>query len=121
MAAFGGGWLVYGRGPFGCAQGRRPYLPFGLVRIRSDVLGKWFAVRPNSAVFKVFFLPDGDGALESVDEPATRVECGGAMRRSDDDENTGFADFDPPQAVHDCGVANLKVLERSGNERSHFL
>src|SRR5579884_404294 len=62
-----------GRGPFDFAQGRRPS-PH-----KSGYVRKRFAIRPDRAIFKMFFLPDGNGSFESVDHPAARIESGRAV------------------------------------------
>ena len=61
--------------------------------------GRKLAVGPNGPVFEVLFFPDGDGALESIDGEAARVEGCGAVRRADGDKHTGFANFEPAEPV----------------------
>src|SRR5947209_14094631 len=43
------------------------------------------------------------------------------MRGSDDDEDTGFADFDPAQAMDGRYVSNRELTERTGDQRIHLL
>src|SRR5438105_7358487 len=38
-----------------------------------------FAIGPNRAIGEVFFFPDRNSSLKSIDEPAAGVEGGGAM------------------------------------------
>ena len=42
---------------------------------------KGLAIRPDRAILKIFFFPDGYGALECVNEPAAAIESGCTMRR----------------------------------------
>src|SRR5713101_5406343 len=61
---------------------------------------EWLAIRPDRAIFEVFFFPDGNGLLEGVDDPAAGLKCGSAMGRGHHDQNAGLADFQPPQTVY---------------------
>src|SRR5256885_8954566 len=79
------------------------------------------AVGPHGAVLEVLLLPDGDSALESINQPAASVECGRAVRRCDRDQHAGFADLQAAQAVHDGYIANLEFRQRLAGQRLHFL
>ena len=67
------------------------------------------AVGPDGAVGEIFFLPDGNGALERVDGEAARVECGGAVGCADSDEDAGLADFETAEAVRYGNAVDGKV------------
>src|SRR5215475_7684374 len=88
---------------------------------RAYMLGKRLAIGPDCAIFEIFLLPDWNGALQRVNQPAARLECGGAMGGKDRDQNATFADLDPPQAMHHGQVANGKTLARSTGKFPQFL
>src|SRR4051812_50154211 len=67
-----------------------------------NVGGKGLSIRPHDAILEVFLLPDGDGALQGVDEPAAGVECGTTMGGCDDDQNAGFSNFETSEAGDEC-------------------
>ena len=62
----------------------------------TDFGGEGFAIGPDRSIGKIFLLPDGNGPLQSVDQPAAGVECGGAMGRGNHDQHAGFANLQPP-------------------------
>src|SRR5580658_6308421 len=62
--------------------------------------GKRLAIGPNCAILEIFLLPDGDGALEGIDEPAAGVKCRRAMGGCDDHQHAGFANLQPSQPVN---------------------
>src|SRR2546430_13870591 len=89
--------------------------------LHAQIIGKWLTIRPNSTICEMFFFPDGNGALESINDPARGVVCCGAMRGGDDDENTGFANFESAETMGNGGVANLELPKRLSDHRFHLL
>src|SRR6266568_5118576 len=85
-----------------------------------DLVRKRFAVSPNRAILKIFFLPDGHSAFESIDQPATSVERRGTMGGRDHNENADFTDLKVSQAVNDGRIANVKLRERLRCQRLHL-
>jgi len=82
--------------------------------------GREFAIGPDGAVFEVFFFPDGDGALESVNGEAASVEGGGAVGRADGDEDAGLADFEAAEAMDDDDAVNFIFFVELGGDLAHF-
>src|SRR5437899_8903718 len=80
-----------------------------------------FAVRPDGAFFEVFLLPDGHGALKRVDEPAAGVEGSRAVRGGYHNQHAGLANFQPPEAMDDGGIANLEPDKRLLGQFFHLL
>ena len=70
---------------------------------------------------ELLLLPDGDGFLEGVDDPAAGVEGGAAMGGGDGDEDAGFADGEAAEAMDDGDVADGEVLDGLGAEKMHLL
>ncbi len=68
--------------------------------------GRQLSIGPHRTVFEILFLPDGNGAFESVDGVAAGIEGGGAVSGAYGDEDAGFADFEAAQAV-DYGYAMM--------------
>src|SRR5207248_1734723 len=79
-----------------------------------------FAIRPDGAVGEELLLPDGHGLLQSVDEPAARLEGWRAMRGIDRDQYARFPDLEPSQPVDDGDIANGELLPRFGREPLHL-
>src|SRR5580704_1784290 len=82
--------------------------------------GKRLTIGPNCAVLEVFFLPDGNGAFQGVDEPAAGLESGGAVGRSDHDGNAGLADLETAETVHEGDIAYEELRERLLRQRFHL-
>ena len=49
-----------------------------------NLIREGLTISPDGAIFEIFFLPDGHGALEGIDEPAAGIERGTAMGGSYD-------------------------------------
>ena len=79
-----------------------------------------FAVGPDCAVFEVLLFPDRHGALESVDGETASVECGGAVRGADGDEDAGFADFETSKTVDDGDAVDAIFFMKLGTDLTHF-
>src|ERR1700733_447157 len=104
-------------------------LEIGFFIYKIDSLGRGLAVRriarcggnvafgPDGAVGEIFLLPDGPGAFEGIDREAAGIECGGAMRRTDDDEDAGFAEVQAAEAMDDGDTADFKFFS---NLRPYF-
>src|SRR6202043_3071885 len=75
---------------------------------------------PDGAVDEVLLLPDGDGLLEGVDDPAAGFEGGAAVGGGDRDEDAGLADFKPAQAMDEDDVADAEAGDGFGGERAHL-
>src|SRR5205085_11219833 len=76
---------------------------------------------PDFAVFKVFFLPDGDDLLQAVNTVAAGFKGDAAVRRRDDDDDARFADLDAAQAVNDTDAVDGPSLVRFGGDLRHRL
>src|SRR5258708_4357163 len=61
---------------------------------------KRLAVSPDGPVDEVLLFPDGNGALEGIDQPAASVESRTSMSRGNDDENAGFADLQSAESMN---------------------
>ena len=57
-------------------------------------------LHPHLSIGKVFFLPDGDELLQTVDSFEGGIERGLAMRSAHDNEDADFADFHPSETVN---------------------
>jgi len=86
-----------------------------------EIIGKGLAVGPCGAVGELLLLPDGNGFLEGIDDPAAGVEGGAAMGGGDRDEDAGFADGEAAEAMDDGDVAGREVLDGLGAEEVHLL
>src|SRR5258707_6705512 len=86
-----------------------------------NFIGERLAVSPHRAVLKIFLLPDGDGALEGVNQPAASVERSSTMGGCDHDQHAGFANFEAPETVHEGDIANLKMTQGLPGQRFHLL
>src|ERR1700731_4849971 len=84
-------------------------------------MGKGLAVGPYCAVFKILLLPDGDRALERVNQPAASVERSRAMGGGDHDQHAGFANFEASEAVYNGDIANLKLAQGLRGQGFHLL
>ncbi len=82
--------------------------------------GREFAIGPDSAVFKVLLLPNGNGALKGVNGEAAGVKGGTAMGRADRDEDAGLADFETAEAMNDGHSVNGEFFVELGRDFSHF-
>ena len=82
--------------------------------------GRKFAIGPDGAVFKILLFPDGDGALEGVNGEAAGVKSGTAMRGADGDEDAGFADFEPAEAMDNGNAVNDEFFVELGSNLLHF-
>src|SRR6266446_931289 len=82
--------------------------------------GGKLAVGPDGAVFEVFFLPDGHGALEGVDGEAASVKGGGAVGGADDDEDAGFADLEAAEAVDHGDAMDAVFFVELRADFAHF-
>src|SRR5216684_3814579 len=78
-----------------------------------------FAFGPDSAVLEILLFPDGHGFLEGVNGKAASVEGGAAMRRTDSDEDAGFADFEASEAVDHGEAMNGKVAANPRADITH--
>ena len=74
--------------------------------------GEGLAIRPDRAIGKGLALPDGDGLLEGVDDPAASLEALAAMAGSDNDEHTGVAYFVMAEAVDDGDAMDAESRAR---------
>src|SRR5579872_4079268 len=88
--------------------------------LTSEFGGKGLAIGPNGAVFEEFFLPDRDGAFESVNQPAAGVKGSGAMGGGDHDQDTGFPYLKATEAVNDGEVTNGEFGHGLGSKISHL-
>src|SRR5579862_2501480 len=86
-----------------------------------NVVRERLPIRPDGAIFKIFFLPDWHGALEGIDEPAAGVKRGCPMGRRHHDQYTGLADFQTSQSMDNRDVANLVLFQRLFRQRLHLL
>src|SRR5579863_3923794 len=87
----------------------------GMRRLRptdSNVVGERLSGGPHHAVDEGFLLPDGDGLLECVDQPAAGIERLGAMGRGHHDEHAGFSHVEPSQAVNQAHVTDAEARHR---------
>src|SRR5579864_74924 len=92
----------------------------------SELLWKRLSVGPDGAAFEMLLLPDRHGVLQGINQPSAGVESGRAMCRGDDDQHTRFADFQPPQPVHNRDLSNCKLRARLHRQafqlfQCHFL
>src|SRR5580700_12340972 len=81
---------------------------------------KRLAVSPHRSILKVFFLPDGHGALERINQPAASIERRRAVGGSDHHQHAGLADLQPPQPVYHRNVADLKLFQRLLGQTFHL-
>src|SRR5260370_41010262 len=88
------------------------------LRILRD--GRKLAVSADSAVFKVFFLPDRHRTLQRVNYVSAGAERRGAMRRADRDKHAGFPDFGPSEAMRDGYPGNRELRMGFRINLAHF-
>ncbi len=81
---------------------------------------KRLAIGPDGAVLEVFFLPDGHGAFQSINEPAAGFESGGAVGRGDHNGDAGLADLQTAEAVHEGNIADGKFRQRLLRQQFHL-
>src|SRR5580765_3072892 len=69
------------------------------------------AIGPYCPILEVFLLPDRHRPLQSIDQPPASVERRSPVRGDHHNQHAGFANLEPPQAMHDDDVSNLKLLQ----------
>src|SRR4051812_31364476 len=82
---------------------------------------EWLTVGPNGTVFEILLFPDRNCLLQGVYQPTASVEGGGAVGRSDRDENAALADLNAAQAMDDPGIAGGELLQRLRDQLFHLL
>lgn len=78
--------------------------------------GGKFTIGPDGTVLKILLFPNGDGALESVNGEAARVEGRGPVRRADGNEDAGVPDLEAAEAVDDGDTVNGKFRVHLGGD-----
>ena len=79
------------------------------------------AISPDGAIFKVFSLPNGHGAFQSINKPTASLKGSGAMGGGDHNGNAGFSDLQAAETVFDCDVAYRKFRKRLLCQKFHLL
>src|SRR6185437_4485176 len=86
------------------------HLSFRFSLARNGFLTEGLTLSPYGTAHKKLFLPDGHCTLQGVDCVPAGLECRGAMRRNNGNQNARFADFQAPEAMHDRKAPNRKLL-----------
>src|SRR5580704_10774553 len=92
-----------------------------LRRVYRDAFGERFARGPHRAVDKSLLLPDGHCLLQGVDQPAAGVKGLRAVGRGHDDQDAGFSDLEPAQAVNQGHMAHAESGDRVPRQALHLL
>src|SRR5450432_1266836 len=99
-------------------------LVWTLCRLRfgaDDRRGKGLAISPDRAVDKELLLPNRNGALESVDEPAAGIESRTPVSRRHSNKNAGFANLQATQSMDQSYIPDLKVGQGLKSKFLHLL
>src|SRR5690348_1547323 len=86
------------------------HLGFRFSLARNGFLTEGLTLSPHGTAHKKLFLPDGHCTLQGIDCVPAGLECRGAMRRNNGNQNARFADFQAPEAVHDRKAPNRELL-----------
>src|SRR5215469_3967388 len=78
------------------------------------------ALGPKGAIGEILFLPDRYGALQGINGQTASFESRPAVRRTDSDEDTGFADGQAPQAVDHGQAMDGEIPANFGADLAHF-
>jgi hypothetical protein len=88
------------------------------MRILRD--GGKFAVGPDGAVFKIFFLPDRHRALQGVNDVAAGIEGSRPVWGADRDKHAGLTNFETAETVGDGYAVNRELGVSFGGNVAHF-
>src|SRR5215471_16784743 len=87
----------------------------------ANIFRKRLAIGPYCTVLKILLLPDGDGLLKSINQPAAGVKSLAAMGRAHHHQHAGLANLQPAQTVYDPDVANREFLQRRLRQFFHLV
>src|SRR4051794_22591312 len=68
------------------------------------------APQPGSSIHIVLLLPDRDDLLDALDRISARLECGGAVSRSDANDDAGLAHRERADSVDDGDVGDSPTV-----------
>src|SRR5258708_9055133 len=65
-----------------------------------DFLGKRLAIGPHCSILEILLLPDGNGLLKRIDDPAAGLKCRAPMGRADPNQHPWLAAFPPSHPIY---------------------